>query len=231
MKKLLSRMVSHTFPGWYARYQHGKRARLYAGKSREEVFGMIHRQNLWASPETVSGHGSTMAETQPIRQALPALVRELGIRTVLDLPCGDFHWMREMAPHFESYKGGDIVPQMVEANRVKYGSDKVEFLHLDVVSSPLPAADLVIVRDCWVHLSFAEVLQALANVRAAKITWLLATHFPAVENQDVLTGEWRPLNLCAAPFHLPAPDRLLIDSVSHEGKTLGLWRLDEKQEQ
>jgi SAM-dependent methyltransferase len=225
MKKLLSRVVSHTFPGWYRRYQHGKRARLYAGKSREEVFGIIHRQNLWASPETVSGHGSTLAETQPIRQALPALVRELGIRSVLDVPCGDFHWMRELAPLFESYKGGDIVLQLVEANRAKFGSDKVEFLHLDVVSSPLPAVDLVIVRDCLVHLSLAEAAAALQNIARSGSTWMLATHFEGIQNEEAITGEWRPLNLCGAPFGLPAPDRLLADSASHAGKTLGLWRL------
>lgn len=102
---------------------------------------------------------------------------------------------------------------------------------LDLTTSPLPAADLLLCRDALVHLSFADIGRALANLRRAAIPWLLTTTFPEEpSNEDIVTGDWRPLNLERAPFHFPPPARLLNEGCT-EGdgrfadKSLGLWRV------
>lgn len=59
------------------------------------VFDDIHRNNHWKSPLSASGPGSELAETEEVRALLPGLVAELGIRTLLDVPCGDFSWMKQ----------------------------------------------------------------------------------------------------------------------------------------
>ena len=59
----------------------------------EDRFKHIYETNHWDEAESVSGPGSTLEETEPIRRELPALLAELGASSLLDLPCGDFHFM------------------------------------------------------------------------------------------------------------------------------------------
>jgi hypothetical protein len=94
-----------------------------------------------------------------------------------------------------------------------------------------PAADLLLCRDCLVHLSFADIDKALRNIRRSSLAYLLTTTFPAESvNADIVTGDWRPLNLQAAPFNLPTPVELINEGCT-EGdgafadKSLGLWRI------
>ena len=79
-----------------------------------EVFSEIHRRNIWGYQETVSGAGSTLQYTERLRQSLPGLLAELGVHTLLDLPCGDLHWMSRIELPIERYIGGDIVPERVD---------------------------------------------------------------------------------------------------------------------
>jgi hypothetical protein len=82
-----------------------------------------------------------------------------------------------------------------------------------------------------VHLSFADIHRALSNVRRSRITYLVTTTFPGCEvNEDIVTGDWRPLNLELEPFGFPGPSELLNEGCSEAGglfadKSLGLWRV------
>ncbi len=94
----------------------------------------------------------------------------------------------------------------------------------------LPAADLVLCRDCLVHFSHADVRRALANLRASGSRFLLTTtHVHAQGNRDIPTGAFWPLDLQAPPFLLPRPIRLIDEHCTHRGslgeKCLGLWRM------
>ncbi len=202
---------------------------LLAGLSTGEVFTLIYAQNLWGVAESRSGSGSTLSETENLRTSLPAVLHQLGIRTLLDLPCGDFHWMSHLALEGIDYLGADIVAELVASNQSKYAAPGRRFVQLDLVSELLPLVDAVLCRDCLVHLPNAMVSQALANLRRSGATWLICTTFPMQrDNPDIPLGLWRPINLQAAPFHWPAPAQLL-----HEGnpdpryadKSLGIWRL------
>lgn len=200
-------------------------------KSPEEVFSGIHRDNAWAGEESVSGPGSSREVTAAVCRELPALLAEVGVRTLLDAPCGDFHWLSEVDLPVERYVGVDVVAAVVAANRERYGTDARTFEHLDLLRDPLPRADLVLCRDCLVHFSFRDVERALAAFRRSGAAYLLTTTFPRLEtNRDIVTGEWRPINLEIAPFQLPPPLRLLDEEYRGDGgryadKSLGLWRL------
>jgi hypothetical protein len=130
-----------------------------------------------------------------------------------------------------NYVGVDIVPELIDHNRASYGDGRRTFEVGDVVRDPLPEADVVMCRDCLVHLSFADGLRALSNFRTSGASYLLTTTFPDRKaNYDKHTGGWRPLNLCAPPFNLPEPLRLLNEGCTVGGgayadKSLGLWRL------
>lgn len=197
----------------------------------EEVFTAIFHDNAWGSAESVSGPGSTRERTAALVEDLRALLRQLGVRTLLDAPCGDFHWMGEAADAVESYIGVDVVGELVAENQRRFGNDRRRFLHLDLVRDPLPPADLILCRDCLVHFSFADVDRALAGFRASGAGYLLTTTFAGErKNVDVPTGAWRPINLELAPFHLPKPLLSLDERCTHSrglyrDKRLALWRL------
>ena len=200
----------------------------YSCKTPEQVFTEEYRRNrrAWKEKDSSSGPGSSLAQTEAIRRILPGLLEELGCRSLLDLPCGDFFWMRLLDLDVE-YTGGDIVEEIVETNRERYATDRRRFLRLDLLNDDLPRADLVLCRDCLVHLSFEHIARALANIRASGSKWLLTTTFAGRDrNEDILTGLWRPINLQLPPFNFPEPTRL-IDEESpledQQDKRLGLW--------
>jgi hypothetical protein len=194
-------------------------------------FGHIARTNLWGGASR-SGLGSELAATATLREMLPPFLARYGIRTLLDAPCGDFGWL-SMVNLGVAYTGADIVPALVAENERRYGGPASgrRFLTLDLTHDPLPRADLVLCRDCLVHLSFANVSRALANIRASGATYLLTTTFLEHHvNADIEDGDWRMLNLERAPFNLPPPtDVLLEQCLENDGayadKALGLWQL------
>ena len=200
---------------------------------REAIFSDIYAHNLWGDPESVSGPGSNRARAAAFSAELPLLFDAFGVRTLLDAPCGDFNWMRELPWRLERYVGVDIVSEIVEKNQRAYGSETRSFLHCDLVSDPLPRADAIVCRDGLVHLSLADILRALSNFKRTRAPYLLATTFPLIdENQDIQTGEWRPINLQRPPFNFPVPLRMIDEKRRRPdgtdvGKYLGLWQLDE----
>ena len=137
-----------------------------------EVFTEIYRRNIWGYQETASGGGSTLHYTQRVRQSLPVLIGDLDIHTLLDLPCGDFHWMSEIQLPIKHYIGCDIVPILVQSTRIRYGRPDREFRTVDLCQDPLPKADLLLCRDCLMHLSEEMIFRALANIVRSDIRYL-----------------------------------------------------------
>ncbi len=200
-------------------------------RSSEEVFSQIHRENAWGDESSVSGGGSNLVESEAIRAVLPGLVRELGVRTFLDAPCGDFFWMRHVEMPGVHYVGVDVVAKLIEENRAKFASASRDFLHRDLTKDPLPPADLILCRDCLIHLSYGHAREVLRNFKSTRARYLLTTHFPDVaENHDIVTGSYRPINLERAPFDFPPPLRVLREGevgseIAARGRVLGLWEL------
>jgi len=85
-----------------------------------KVFDNIYKNNLWSSDESYSGRGSELKSTKILRTALPRIWKEYKIKTFLDVPCGDFHWMKEVDKSNISYIGGDIVFDLIEINNKLY---------------------------------------------------------------------------------------------------------------
>jgi hypothetical protein len=198
---------------------------------RRRVFNSIFEQNAWGDCESVSGPGSNRARASLFRADLEALVRSLKVRTLLDVPCGDFNWLCEFGLGIERYVGVDIVPALIARNRIKYGCKRRRFLVRDMVSDRLPRADMIFCRDGLVHLSHAEIFATLRNFKRSGSTWLLTNTFVNRTMNQELPG-WHPLNLQAPPFALPPPrhvidERCLGYDGAYRDKRLALWRLSE----
>ena len=195
------------------------------------AFRYAHRQNLWHGPETPSGPGSSVEQTREITAVLPALCQRYGVRSLLDVPCGNFHWMARVDLPDVQYTGGDLVPEIVVEAWRQYGTSRRRFVELDLTCSPLPAADLLFCRDCLVHLSYADIVRAVRNIRQSAITYLLMTTFTAEQAfRDIVTGDWRPINFEAPPFSFAHPLALIAERCTEQDgafadKSLGLWRV------
>lgn len=206
----------------------------FAGLDLAARFERIEKTNLWGAANSVSGLGSEGLATAAIRDALPPLLQRLGARSLLDAPCGDAGWIGRMKLDLD-YTGVDIVPSLIRANnqRVARGELIGRFFVADITRDPLPHADVILCRDCLVHLSFDNIARAAANFRASGARFLLATTFPEWDaNRDCEDGDWRALNMEKAPFNWPAPCELINERCEEGGggwrdKSLGLWRLDE----
>ena len=208
-----------------------KRA-AFAGLDLAQRFARIKETGLWGAETSVSGLGSEWAATAAVRAALAPLFTRFGIESVLDVPCGDARWIADSVRDIV-YTGIDIVPALVAAaqahERATGGFRR--FRVGDLTRDPLPRVDLILCRDCLVHLSFANIARAITQFRDSGSRYLLTTTFPALDhNADCEDGDWRGLNLERAPYGWPAP-LALIDERCDEGdggwsdKSLGLWSL------
>lgn len=197
----------------------------------QERFERIYTTNLWSDPETRSGVGSTLESTRAIRAELPGALHALETRVLLDAPCGDFTWMGHVDLGAIQYIGGDIVPAIVGENERRYANESRRFIKLDLTSDPLPEADVLLCRDCLVHLSYRNIDAVLANVARSTVRFILMTSFPGRgDNRDVDDGDWRTLDFEAPPFSFPAPVLTIVEECDEENgaysdKSLVAWRV------
>lgn len=223
---------SRHLPEWRANQALGKRYRetTEAGAMREllaqrrQTFTRIWEGNDWNGTETPAGPGSTMTATTALREALPKIVEEFGISSILDAGCADAKWM----PDLPGYVGVDIIVEAIEMARDLH--PERTYLCLDICSDDLPRCEAVLVRDALQHLSLRDGLTALQNFRRTGAKWLLASSHTDGENTDVPTGGWYASNLEAAPFWLGPPRWKIADGTWESGnrwptKIFGLWEL------
>ena len=175
-------------------------------KPRADVFETIYRENIWGA----SGGGSKLDTTVEYRRLLVALLRKNHIRSVLDIGCGDWEFSRAIPWDDIHYVGIDIVSQLIEENRRKYGTHNIQFLRMDAVDENWPVAELLIVKDVLQHLSNAGVSRMLKKVQNYR--YALITNNYAKANFESEDGDTRPLNLRAPPFNLSAKRVMKYDA-------------------
>jgi hypothetical protein len=139
---------------------------------------------------------------------LTKAVDELGVRSIADLPCGDFHWFDLFLKTRTGidYIGYDIVPPLVAQNSAAYPEHRFEVL--DIVTEIPAPADLLFSKDLINHLYERDVWSALRNMAASGSRWLMITSntgYPNRELDMLRPGASRELDLQTAPYSLPAP--------------------------
>ena len=228
MKEFIKKIVPYSIRKW----NRNRQSKKFKGKDINQVFTEIYDDNHWASAESVSGHGSEAVQTESLIKDLNEFFKTKNIKSVLDIPCGDFNWMQRVDLSNVKYIGADIVESLIKKNKQKFQeNENLQFQVLDLTSDDLPASDVIIVRDCLVHLSYENIEAAINNMKSSNSKYLLTTTFPnANNNHDIITGDWRALNFEKAPFNFPKPI-LVIDEVASlhnlqgKGKAMYLWEL------
>lgn len=197
-----------------------------------DIFAKIYHTNYWGNEESRSGGGSDMEQTRIVRVRLPLLLKEIGVDSLLDIPCGDFHWMKTLNLDV-NYIGADVVPDIIERNRAEYEGVNRRFECLDLTKDSLPKVGAIFCRDALVHFSISDINKALKNIVESGAEYLITTTFVRRErNIDIITGQWRPVNFSKPPFSFCEP-LILINENCTEGdgswndKSLGVWRVDD----
>jgi SAM-dependent methyltransferase len=191
--RLLSRKVKRIF-------QERREARM----SCQELFTRVYLEGEWGggSGEFYSGPGSSPEASKPYTDAVRAFIAKQGIRSVIDVGCGDFRVGRVIASSGARYIGVDIVEPLIAHNQREYGGDSVKFVVGNVIEDDLPDADLCLLREVLQHLSNEEILQSLARLRKYRNV-IVTDHQPQPESNFVANRDkphGRDIRLYAQSF-------------------------------
>jgi hypothetical protein len=191
------------------------------------VFQVAYAAGAWGSAESDSGVGSELGATENIRAYLPELFQRFKVSTFLDAPCGDWNWMSRVDLSGVDYFGADIVSTVIDKNSQQYARPGARFIRADLTKDPLPTVEMIMCRDCWVHLSFEDIAAALKNFRRTGATWLLVSNTPSqTRNQNKATGiDWRHLNLNLPPFSFPQKIESRKDHYPDVPFEITLWQI------
>lgn len=190
-------------------------------------FTEVYENRLWLSDESVSGQGSERGSGSVAHAVarLDQITRDLGVRSIADVPCGDFNWMPmflDQHPEVD-YVGYDVVPALIAENRSRYPGHRFELL--DITLATPAQADLIFCKDMFNHLKTDDVWRALENMVASGPKYLMLTTNKGFENTELEPTEAhasRFLNLEVAPFSLPAP--------LYDDHYLPVWRVEDIQQ-
>ncbi len=203
------------------------RREAYASRIRRQVFSRIMHEERWG--EALSGAGSTLEYTRVTQQIVEGVIREHGVKSMLDIGCGDFVWMPlvlDRLPADFRYVGADVVPDLIERHREQH--PRHEFKTVDLVVDELPRCDLIFCRDLLQHLPVKDAIKALENFSRSGAAYLLTTThlrcFGRRNARDKRVGKCHDRNLLLKPFNLADPIAIFSErDPSH--KFLGLWEL------
>ena len=225
-------IIKSKYPSW-VRFYHWLRSLPYRSRRMKSIFIEHYQSRVASGEESLSGSGSSLGQTIEIRMRIPVLVREFNASSMLDAPCGDFHWLKEVELELQRYVGVDIVPDIIRMNQQRYGNHIRQFRLLDITKDELPRSDIILCRECLGHFSFKKMVATLRNFKRSESSYLLTTTYPQRDkNRDILTGHWRPINLELPPFDFPTPIKMINEKCTEEegggsDKSLGFWRLED----
>jgi Methyltransferase domain len=195
--------------------------------SLSERFSAIYANRVWLNSRSegaLSGLGSELTNTEPFRHRLPDILRTLGTSVLLDVGCGDFTWMNSVELPCR-YIGTDIVDEVIQKNIALYSTPSRSFTVMDATQERLPGADTVLCREVLFHLSFRDIWRLLGNVHKSDARYLITTNDAALMyNADILSGDFRMLNLLRPPFLFPAPIASMPDDAVATGRALSVWK-------
>jgi energy-converting hydrogenase A subunit M len=207
-------------------------------KSKQAQF-VINSHNFYKDKiesmglDSYCGRGSCTDTTEDIVENLPIIIEKFKIKSIIDSPCGDWNWMKRINIEDIDYIGLDIIDDVLEMNRSKYGNDKVKFKSVDLLNDNFDyKSDLIICRDFLFHIDTENVINLLNKFKASGSKYLLSTSFEYInENIDINQSDngygFRKINLLKEPFNLKNPIFGFIEKhPENMGRGMYLWEIN-----
>lgn len=132
-------------------------------------------------------------------------MRSNGVRSVVDLGCGDWQFSSRIDWSGIDYLGIDVSKVVLETVR-RHARPGVAFRALNAVTEPLPAADLLIAKDVLQHWSNADIHALLPKFRSFRYVLVTNGFLPDEAertNAEMAAGFfYRPVDLARPPFEV-----------------------------
>jgi hypothetical protein len=182
---------------------------------RKFIFYLIYKTNHWNRYQKinknnilVSGPGSIPGsiQTKNIIDNLDFFIKKNNIKSILDMPCGDFSWMQDLIKknNYINYTGYDIVEDIIFYNNKKYSKNNISFFCKDIVNETnFNNFDLVFIRDFFIHIDYVSINKILDNIKRSKVKFIACSNNNnAINNKDIAVGQHRKINLTIEPFYM-----------------------------
>lgn len=204
---------------------------------RKVIFYLTYKTNHWnkykeieSNNLIVSGPGSIPGsnQTNNIIKNLDIFIKYNKIKSILDMPCGDFSWMSKLIQMNSNvlYTGYDIVKEMIDLNNKRFSSDKIKFFVKDIVEEKsFDDFDFVFVRDFFIHIMNDDIIKILNVIKKSKIKFFACSSSANINfNKDVIIGRYRQLNIEIKPFYL---DKIFLKiSEGLDDRYINIYKLD-----
>lgn len=185
-----------------------------------ELFTKIYKENFWNGPETACGPGSSLGVTAPLRALISGLIGEGLVKSILDVGCGDAHWIQYVQGITKiTYVGVDVVDhEKVVKERIP-GARFLNMDYSDGIVRNIPKSDLVLCKDVMIHLPLSRGTFLLESLKRADPMFLFLTNVRGGKNTNINMGQWFPADMCQEPFRMRYPD------IHFEYQDLSVWKL------
>ena len=193
---------------------------------KKKIFTSIYKSKHWVHSDnisneivSVSGPGSNLNKGAFIKiNFFKKIIKDLKIKSILDMACGDFLWMNKIIEQTNiNYLGIDIVEELINENRNKYKKKNINFKSYDIVSyTTQKKFDLIIIKDLLIHLKNSDILKIINNLRNMNFRYLALSSSAIKQNKDVIIGKHRQVNLLKEPYNLKKPKISFKDGDKHD---------------
>lgn len=178
----------------------------------KKIFSNIYEKDHWNmdQDESKSGLGSTLDYTENIRNTLVKLIKDKDIKSMIDVSCGDWNWMKLIKNELCDYTGIDIVDDIINNNIIQYENDKTRFYCKDFLTIIRTlddnSVDLILCRHTCEHLPTNYNLEFIKECkRVSKYLLLTTKRISSTEPQnrdlDLSLNIYRPINLELPPYY------------------------------
>jgi len=163
-----------------------------------------------------------------------------GVRSVVDMPCGDVNWIFDsyVTDTLPLYVGLDIVNAVITSNNKRYSHhDNKHFFFWDATHCGVPRFfnvttsteqpfDLIHVRDVIQHMSLSQGMTYFCGIFRSGAKLLVTTTYPKVStNKKISEGGYYQNNLELEPFSFPISTDCTPTHPAHEADSTCVYDL------
>ena len=135
-------------------------------------------------------------------------IKNNNIKSIIDAPCGDFNYMSNVDLENVIYLGLDVSKNAIEMCKKKSNKSNIEFKVFNLITDVLPKADLILIKDLFLHLSFADIITVLENVKSSGCKYFATSRYShgneinIDKNSDLHS---RAIEITIKPFYFNFP--------------------------
>ncbi len=162
--------------------------KVFTSNNPTEIFENIYKHNYW---QFGSGRGSLVENNREYIDFLPRKLQELGVKTVVDIGCGDWQFSRYIDWTPFDYLGVDIVGSVIEENKRNFEKENIKFDVINIFDEheKIPEADVYLLKDVMIHWRHEQIRQMIP-ILLEKCKYIITTNcYPINQPQTRTIGD------------------------------------------